>query len=117
MSRLESSVDKIIDGLSNLTKIVQSQNSIPSPMNISSASGVTKPNVDVAEPNNITQPTNEVMKEGKNKGGPPEEGLRKWLFAHTITGKNSTLYADMEPLHNVHFDGMKQTVEIPKVIK
>ncbi|TKY70577.1 hypothetical protein E2542_SST06868 [Spatholobus suberectus] len=137
VSRLESSVEVIINGLNNLTNIVATQTPRLSHMNTQSTLHFTQHQsqtpqhstlskrkkeaeilVNLTPTVNVT-PTSIKRNTGKNKtkDNVKDKGLKKRLFSQTISSKGcGGMFADMEPLNNAKYDGMKTTVEILKTI-
>ncbi|TKY63409.1 Ulp1 protease family, carboxy-terminal domain protein [Spatholobus suberectus] len=111
VSQLESSVEVIIKGLSNLTKIVETQSPLVSHNNTCSIF-----------PDVLTQTETSgqclMAKMTKTKDVTKTEDILAKLAtkANTSSGKSSALFADLEPLHNGKYDGMKTGVDIPKWI-
>ncbi|TKY61369.1 Ulp1 protease family, carboxy-terminal domain protein [Spatholobus suberectus] len=136
VSRLESSMEIIINGLNNLTNIVASQSTMFSPASTLNTMSLMHNQSQTPRDSTVIKPskTDEILaklkstingsssskkkKVDKNKKISPlmDDTLRKKLFSHTISGKSCGMLAEMEPLHNVAYDGMKTSVDIPKWI-
>ncbi|TKY51415.1 Ulp1 protease family, carboxy-terminal domain protein [Spatholobus suberectus] len=124
----------MIKGLNNLTNIVASQSPLMSPANACTTVPLvhtqtqTPCNGNILEPKEVedvlaklktttnASSASEMTKvRVEEKTSTLKDGsLKKRLFSQTIAGKNCRLFSEIEPFHNVHFDGMKTSVEIPK---